>query len=46
VIKSEDLAFHIRLVDLKLRASALPQQPPAPIGIFFVESVATGKPTP
>lgn len=40
VIKSEHPALHIRLVDLKLRASAFPQQPPAPIGTIFVESVA------
>lgn len=40
VIRSEYPALHIRLVDLKLRASALPQQPPAPIGTIFVESVA------
>jgi hypothetical protein len=32
--------LHVRLVDIKLRASALPQQPPAPVGPIFIESLS------
>ncbi|KAF9559465.1 NMDA receptor-regulated protein 1a [Agrocybe pediades] len=32
--------LHIRLVDLKQRASALPQQPPAPIGPIFTDALS------
>lgn len=39
-INSEHPELHVRLVDLRQRASALPQQPPAPIGPIFVDAVA------
>ncbi|KAF8180397.1 NMDA receptor-regulated protein 1-domain-containing protein [Pholiota molesta] len=32
--------LHVRLVDLKLRAAALPQTPPAPIGPVFTEALS------
>ncbi|KIM42317.1 hypothetical protein M413DRAFT_444742 [Hebeloma cylindrosporum] len=38
-LSSDHPELHIRLVDIKQRASSLPQTPPAPIGPAFVEAL-------